>query len=141
MAISLALLHGQRLTLAVVEVEPGAVLPEHRHDNEQFGMVVQGSVIFRVGSEERSLSAGGIWRIPPDTPHTMSPPVTLCGVVIEHLLSGARRLDGSRAADAASTVLAVIRHRSLPSLLNATPRNASLPTTRSSHAPGLVSVP
>ncbi len=56
----------------MVEVEPGAELPEHHHDNEQFGMVVQGSVNFRVGDEERSLSAGGIWRIPSDTPHSVT---------------------------------------------------------------------
>ena len=64
--------HGERLTLAVVEVEPGAELLEHRHDNEQLGIVVQGSVIFRVGDEERSLSAAGIWRIPSDAPHTVT---------------------------------------------------------------------
>ena len=29
--------HGEHLTLAVVEVESGAVLPEHQHANEQFG--------------------------------------------------------------------------------------------------------
>ena len=47
--------HGKRLTMAVVEAAPGAVLPEHRHDNEQFGMVIQGTVTFRIGGEERSL--------------------------------------------------------------------------------------
>jgi quercetin dioxygenase-like cupin family protein len=64
--------HGERLTFAVVEVEPGAELPEHRHDNEQLGMVIEGSVVFRIGDDERSLSAGGIWRIPSDTPHTVT---------------------------------------------------------------------
>ena len=64
--------HGELLTLAVVEIEPGAVLPEHHHANEQFGIVIQGSVIFRVGDEKRSLGAGGIWRIPSDTPHTVT---------------------------------------------------------------------
>jgi len=88
MAISLALLHGQRLTLAVVEVEPGAVPPEHRHDNEQFGMVVQGSVIFRVGGEERSLGAGGIWRIPLDTPHSVT--AGDAGAVVIDIFSPAR---------------------------------------------------
>ena len=64
--------HGERLTFAVVEAEPGAELPEHRHDNEQFGMVIEGSVIFRVGDEEQRLTAGGIWRIPSGTPHTVT---------------------------------------------------------------------
>ncbi len=55
----------------MVEVEPDAELPEHRL-NEQFGLVVQGSVIFRVGDEERSLGPGGIWCIPSTTPHTVT---------------------------------------------------------------------
>jgi quercetin dioxygenase-like cupin family protein len=56
----------------VVEVAPGAKLPEHRHIYEQFGMVIEGSVIFRVGDEERNLGAGGIWRIPSATPHAVT---------------------------------------------------------------------
>jgi quercetin dioxygenase-like cupin family protein len=65
-------IHGERLTLAVVEVEPGAELPEHRHVNEQFGMVIEGSVVFRVGNETRTVEPGGIWRIPSNTPHTVT---------------------------------------------------------------------
>ena len=61
--------HGERITLAVVEIEPDAELPEHSHENEQLGLVLQGSVTFRVGQEARSLRAGGIWRIPPNAPH------------------------------------------------------------------------
>jgi quercetin dioxygenase-like cupin family protein len=64
--------HGEQLTLAVVEVEPGAELPEHRHVNEQFGMVIQVSVVFRVGDETRTVEPGGIWRIPSNTPHMVT---------------------------------------------------------------------
>ena len=64
--------HGEQLTLAVVEIEPGAQLPEHRHENEQFGMVIEGSVRFRIGAETRTLEPGGIWRIASDTPHTVT---------------------------------------------------------------------
>lgn len=64
--------HGEQLTLAVVEIEPGAELPEHRHINEQFGMVIEGSVIFRVGDETRTVEPGGIWCIPSNTPHTLT---------------------------------------------------------------------
>lgn len=52
--------HGEQLTMAVFEVEPGAVLPEHRHVNEQFGVVIEGSVSFRVGDETQTLETGGI---------------------------------------------------------------------------------
>jgi quercetin dioxygenase-like cupin family protein len=62
--------HGERITLAVVEVEPGADLPEHSHDNEQLGMVLRGSLTLRVGDEERALGPGETWRIPPGIPHS-----------------------------------------------------------------------
>jgi len=60
---------GERLTLAVVELEPGAVAAEHSHENEQLGIVLRGSIRFRVGNEERELGPGGTWNIPPGTPH------------------------------------------------------------------------
>jgi quercetin dioxygenase-like cupin family protein len=63
--------HGEQLTLAVVEIEPNAVLPEHEHVNEQFGMVLRGSATFRVGEESRELRPGDIWRIPAHTLHTL----------------------------------------------------------------------
>src|SRR5689334_3783877 len=62
-------IHGERLTLGVVELAPGAVVPEHRHDNEQLGLVIQGSVRFTVGDETRELGPGGTWRIPSNVPH------------------------------------------------------------------------
>ena len=61
--------HGQQTTLAVVELEPGALVPEHRHVSEQLGMVITGSVSFRVGDEERQLGPGATWNIPSDVPH------------------------------------------------------------------------
>ena len=64
--------HGRELTLAVVEIQPGAELPEHRHANEQFGLVIEGSVIFRIGEETRELAAGGIWEIPSSEPHSVT---------------------------------------------------------------------
>ena len=61
--------HGERITLGVVELDPGAVVPEHRHENEQLGMVLSGSLEFRVGEETRALGPGGSWRIPSNEPH------------------------------------------------------------------------
>ena len=61
---------GERITLAIVELEPDAVVPEHRHTHEQNGMVITGQMRFRVGDEERVLGPGGTWRILGDVPHT-----------------------------------------------------------------------
>jgi quercetin dioxygenase-like cupin family protein len=80
--------HGRQLTLAVVEVEPGAVLPEHQHVNEQLGIVITGSVVFRVGSETKTVEAGGIWRIPSETPHTVTGGAE--GAVVVDIFSPAR---------------------------------------------------
>ena len=60
---------GERITLAIVELEPGAVAPEHRHPHEQLGLVISGRITFRVGDDERVLGPGGTWRILSDVPH------------------------------------------------------------------------
>jgi quercetin dioxygenase-like cupin family protein len=62
-------LEGEGMTMAVVELAPGAVVPEHHHHQEQLGICIQGSVRFRVGDEVRELGPGGTWRVPSDTPH------------------------------------------------------------------------
>jgi quercetin dioxygenase-like cupin family protein len=60
---------GEELTLAVVELDPGAIAREHSHANEQLGIVLTGSMTFRVGDETRELGPGGTWTIPGNTPH------------------------------------------------------------------------
>ena len=63
---------GERATLSLVELAPDAVVPGHRHENEQLGMVITGTIIFTIGDERRELGPGGTWRIPSDTPHQVS---------------------------------------------------------------------
>jgi quercetin dioxygenase-like cupin family protein len=63
---------GDRMTMIVAELEAGTVVPEHSHDNEQVGVVVSGSLTFRVGDEERELQAGGTWCIPSNVPHSVT---------------------------------------------------------------------
>jgi unsaturated pyranuronate lyase len=61
--------HGERATLGLIELEPDAVLPEHSHDNEQLGLVIEGSITFTIGSERQTLGAGETYKIPSNTPH------------------------------------------------------------------------
>jgi len=63
--------HGDRITLAVVELDPGVRMPEHRHPNEQVGVVVRGEFTFTVGGETRVRRPGDMWVIPPDVPHSV----------------------------------------------------------------------
>ena len=60
---------GERITLAVVELAPNAVVPEHRHEAEQLGMVIEGAVTFTIDGETRDLGPGGTWRILSGRPH------------------------------------------------------------------------
>ena len=62
---------GERLTLAVVELAPNAIVPEHRHPNEQNGVVIQGRVLIRCGDQEREMGPGGTWRILGGVPHSV----------------------------------------------------------------------
>jgi quercetin dioxygenase-like cupin family protein len=60
---------GERITLAIVELAPNAVVPEHRHAAEQLGLVIRGLMRFTVDGETRDLGPGGTWRILGDRPH------------------------------------------------------------------------
>jgi quercetin dioxygenase-like cupin family protein len=62
-------LHGQRLTLGVIELDANSVVPEHQHEHEQLGICVSGSLTFRVGDESRELGPGDTWTIPSNVPH------------------------------------------------------------------------
>jgi quercetin dioxygenase-like cupin family protein len=61
--------HGERLTVALVELEPNVAVPEHRHDNEQLGFVMAGSITMTVGGESRELRQGETYVIASDLPH------------------------------------------------------------------------
>jgi quercetin dioxygenase-like cupin family protein len=61
--------HGERITLGVIELDANSIVPEHRHEHEQVGMCLSGSVVFRVGDASRELGPGGTWSIPGDVPH------------------------------------------------------------------------
>ncbi len=65
-------IEGERMTLAFVELAPNAVVPEHRHPNEQLGLMLQGSGTFRVGDETRRVRAGSTWRILSNVPHELT---------------------------------------------------------------------
>ena len=64
--------HGERQSLAVVELDPRAVVPEHRHENEQLGIVISGSLEFRIEDETRALGPGETWTIPSNVPHEVT---------------------------------------------------------------------
>ncbi len=62
---------GQRLTVAVVELAPGAIVPAHVHQNEQIGFVIEGSIAATIGDETAELHAGGTYSIPGGCRHEL----------------------------------------------------------------------
>jgi unsaturated pyranuronate lyase len=62
-------LGGDRVTMAVIELEPSSVVPEHRHEHEQMGVCVTGWVTYTIGDETRELGPGACWHIPGGMPH------------------------------------------------------------------------
>jgi quercetin dioxygenase-like cupin family protein len=65
-------IHGERQSLAVVELEPNALVPEHHHEQEQLGIVIEGSLEFRIADDTRALGPGETWTIPSHVPHEVT---------------------------------------------------------------------
>ena len=80
-------IEGERCTLAVIELDPNTVVPEHAHDNEQVGVCLSGSMTFRIGDEEQVVRAGSTWSIPPNVPHEVRVGDEGC-VVVEVFVPG-----------------------------------------------------
>jgi quercetin dioxygenase-like cupin family protein len=59
----------EQATFTYLELDPGTHVPEHRHVNEQVGILLGGSARFRIGDEERDLGPGATWCILADVPH------------------------------------------------------------------------
>jgi quercetin dioxygenase-like cupin family protein len=64
-------LSGAEATLAAIELDPGAVVPEHSHVNEQTGILIRGGLTFTIGGESKELRPGAAWVIPAHTPHSV----------------------------------------------------------------------
>jgi quercetin dioxygenase-like cupin family protein len=62
-------IEGERITFALVELAANAEVPEHRHENEQLGMVIEGKVTFTIDDETHELGPGGTWCIPSNAAH------------------------------------------------------------------------
>ncbi len=62
-------IHGEQSTLAVVELEPGALVPEHHHASEQLGWSSAAASSSASPTRRRSSGPGATWNIPADVPH------------------------------------------------------------------------
>lgn len=56
-------------TLVVYDYAPKTIVETHKHEVEQFGVVVKGSLAMVVAGEQRILNAGDSFRVPPNAAH------------------------------------------------------------------------
>lgn len=61
---------GDRITFAVVDLEPNRAVPEHNHSNEQLGIVLKGTITMVIAGERKTLNVGETYVIPSDVPHS-----------------------------------------------------------------------
>jgi quercetin dioxygenase-like cupin family protein len=59
------------MTFGLIELDPGAIVPEHSHEPEQVGILLAGSMTFTIGGETRALGPGGTWKILANVPHSV----------------------------------------------------------------------
>ena len=62
--------NGDRLSIGFVDIDPNMLVPEHRHENEQVGFVLRGSVTMVVDGQARELRVGETYTIASQVPHT-----------------------------------------------------------------------
>jgi quercetin dioxygenase-like cupin family protein len=62
--------YGQQVMIVHFTLEEGAVVPAHRHPQEQVGYVVEGELLMTVGGETHTLRAGQSYLAPSDVEHS-----------------------------------------------------------------------
>ncbi|HEV3462254.1 MAG TPA: cupin domain-containing protein [Candidatus Dormibacteraeota bacterium] len=62
--------NGDRLSIGFVDIDPNMLVPEHRHENEQVGFVLRGSVTMVVDGQARELRVGETYTIASQVPHS-----------------------------------------------------------------------
>jgi quercetin dioxygenase-like cupin family protein len=62
---------GEKMLVAVVDLEAGSVLPTHQHHHEQISYILEGELEFDLEGETQMVRAGDIVVIPSNMAHTV----------------------------------------------------------------------
>lgn len=60
---------GESLMTCWISMQPGAVVVEHSHPNEQLGVVIEGSVTITAAGETREMLTGDAYVVPSNAVH------------------------------------------------------------------------
>lgn len=63
---------GERMSLQYARVEPGAVVDEHSHENEQIGYVISGRITLITDDDEVELGPEDSYVVNADEPHAFA---------------------------------------------------------------------
>lgn len=60
---------GERMSLTIMQFEPGTILPEHTHPHEQLGYMIEGEAKYVIDGKSYQVGPGQMWRFPSNVPH------------------------------------------------------------------------
>jgi quercetin dioxygenase-like cupin family protein len=63
--------HTERITMSLLRLKKGAVVPRHQHENEQITTLEEGRLRFVFDDKECDLAAGETLEIPSNVPHSV----------------------------------------------------------------------
>lgn len=67
--VTIQTVHGEKLMLSYVYLQPHSIVAEHSHPHEQMGMVIEGTFELTIEGESRILKKGDTYLIPSDIKH------------------------------------------------------------------------
>lgn len=62
-------LHGREASIRISDLVARTIVETHRHDEERIGVVTRGSVAMVIAGEQRILTEGDTYVVPPATAH------------------------------------------------------------------------
>ena len=68
--IDLRTFWGENMMLSVADLEPGALLPPHRHPHEQGGVILEGELTLTIDGDIRVLRPGDIYIVEGGVEHS-----------------------------------------------------------------------
>ena len=61
--------YGEKCSVSFLELQPFARIPDHHHENEQIGIVLDGDLEYTIGAETKLCKAGTAFIVPANTIH------------------------------------------------------------------------
>ena len=63
------ILQGERHQMVFFEMEPSTLVPEHHHDYDQWGMIIEGKMELTINNETKTCKTGDDYVIPANAKH------------------------------------------------------------------------